>query len=426
MASWCWIPWPSLNHDNPENGFHHFAKLQRDFDSVEACLRDNGVAAVPGYLFETLSRSFKDLGEKIDPGDVIDIEEETCEVKEEETKEDKEKEMTEVKQEETSEVEEGELIELKEETCKVKDLYPSDQLNPFLPLCGRDLSMIRQTSIELNSDILTVGPIDEGPSFSQSPLEKLHDRTYAVVVNNVETDKPELGDLRIGFESVARFIINANADRLPSLKNIEDIKNIQWNTPYVSGKRICSLNIEFRTSKLANQVIARGLRCTGDRIHDCVMHRKLCANCYAYGHSINICVRPTRCGRCAEHHPTTSCRSVLFKCAICGGCHASSQCKTPVEYYRPRKPSRSSNKLHRFEPYRRVGLAAGGPNKGKNSIQVTRSKNAEAAFPQLNIVGRRKYQRERVFDRETAELGDWWQCMMRVHPSTSLTPDFPI
>ena len=300
MNSPNWIRLPLLDNENPQNGFHHFAKLQRDFESVEAYLKDNKAMTVPGYLFHTLARSYKELGTKIDLSKATDS-------------------------------------DGKNEPGKIQDQHPKASWNKFIPLSSRDSSMIYQTSVRLNSDILTA-----------KHLDRPNDRTYTVLITNYETNEPNLGDLSFAFESAARFIFNENATRLSYLKNVEDIKNIRWSSLSVSDKEKCPLLIDFRTPQIANEVIARGLYMS-NRLHCCSIYDKLCSNCYAYGHSVKICFRPTRCGRCAKNHPTRYCKSTLCTCAICGSGHASTQCNTLVEIRRPGTYSGAQKRLWPFE-----------------------------------------------------------------------------
>lgn len=341
MNSPRWIRLPLLDKENPLDGFHHFAKLQRDFESVEDYLEYNKYEEVPAYLFRHLARSYKELGTKIDLSKATDSDDEN-------------------------------------EPGEIQDQHPSASLNKFIPSSSRDSSMIYQASVRLNSDILTA-----------KHLNRPNDRTYTVLATNYETNEWNLSDLSSGFEPAARFIFNENATRLSSLKNVEDIKNIRWNKLNVSGKERSSLLIEFRTSQIANEVIARGL-CTGSRLHDCSMYDKLCSNCYTYGHSVKLCSRPTRCARCAENHPTKSCKSTLCACAICGNNHASLHCTTlekmrrPKTYYGTQRcgkrlwPFESDSKIEEPDIKPSPSMSPPLKNEFKAKRMMTRSQSAEA------------------------------------------------
>src|SRR5437667_3474391 len=42
-----------------------------------------------------------------------------------------------------------------------------------------------------------------------------------------------------------------------------------------------------------------------------------CFNCQGYGHKANVCMRETRCGKCAQEHDTRTCESEMMQCTNC-------------------------------------------------------------------------------------------------------------
>lgn len=59
-----------------------------------------------------------------------------------------------------------------------------------------------------------------------------------------------------------------------------------------------------------------------------------CNKCQGWGHIHRYCVKPARCGKCADKHESNTCTITSgFKCAHCGGDHkaGSSDCKTYKE-----------------------------------------------------------------------------------------------
>ena len=146
------------------------------------------------------------------------------------------------------------------------------------------------------------------------------------MVNNFETTEPKLDHLEHGIGSAAKFILDANQTHLSLLNSTNDIKNIQWTKRDFRKDRKCGLLIEFSTAELANEAITEGVRSGGSGIRDCWKFIRLCTNCYALGHSINICVKPARCAKCSGGHPMNKCTSRFRKCTVCGGPHAAEKC----------------------------------------------------------------------------------------------------
>ena len=62
-----------------------------------------------------------------------------------------------------------------------------------------------------------------------------------------------------------------------------------------------------------------------------IQKAQMCTKCSRFGHSDNKCRSKARCSRCAEEHLSSTCRSLKFLCANCGGPHKASDTFCPKQ-----------------------------------------------------------------------------------------------
>ena len=63
-----------------------------------------------------------------------------------------------------------------------------------------------------------------------------------------------------------------------------------------------------------------------------------CGKCQGYGHFAGKCTGRLRCGKCAPHHPTWTCKSTFARCALCNGDHMASSAICPARPLEKRIP----------------------------------------------------------------------------------------
>lgn len=91
----------------------------------------------------------------------------------------------------------------------------------------------------------------------------------------------------------------------------ESITYIGWLKSDIIGPKSTSIEVEFNTPELANEVIRKGLNWDGQphSVERYVTQNKImqCFNCQSYGHIGNLCLSTTKYAKCADHHDTKSC-----------------------------------------------------------------------------------------------------------------------
>lgn len=132
--------------------------------------------------------------------------------------------------------------------------------------------------------------------------------------------------------ALIRELVCINTTTLTSLR-IHHIKDVHYLRDFEEGSEV--LAIEFFEFEQAHAALSRGLSYNGKHFV-CDTLEKInflarCGDCQAYGHGSGACSDPPRCGKCTERHRTKFCRSLLEKCALCDGRHASNSPKCQVK-----------------------------------------------------------------------------------------------
>lgn len=136
------------------------------------------------------------------------------------------------------------------------------------------------------------------------------ERSFRVVLKNIHpsTDISELKEAieEIGHEVVNIWNIKNKQTKSPLSMFFVDLKPSKHNKEIYNTKNLLQCRIVFEAPRLKREI-------------------PQCANCQRYGHTRAFCHRKSRCVKCAENHPTTSCprkeRSDKVKCVLCNGNH---------------------------------------------------------------------------------------------------------
>lgn len=159
----------------------------------------------------------------------------------------------------------------------------------------------------------------------------------SVPIYNVEMHKVNIKSLNFQNRKEKSAIIRQLADANHAISQLNGVKpmieDIRWSQNSL-GKRERVLIVEFMDPEQATEALVRGLYWQTGR-HGCESadhSRRLvrCFRCQDYGHSQKKCVAPIRCGKCAERHPTATCKSNRVKCASCDGGHHAGNKNCPA------------------------------------------------------------------------------------------------
>ena len=155
-----------------------------------------------------------------------------------------------------------------------------------------------------------------------SHLTETGEPYYTVEVKNV---KSVVLQNRKQKAALITDLVKGNVRAIPSL-HIDIVKDIRFS------RRSSRLELDLLNPAIANEVISHGVEWEGAH-HSCEVHDPSffdrCGCCQDYGHRINTCSKPPRCGKCSLAHYTRVCKSTVVHCALCDEYHkvASSQCR---------------------------------------------------------------------------------------------------
>ena len=177
-----------------------------------------------------------------------------------------------------------------------------------------------------------IASADLGQRF-ESPLIGSPAPIYKLMMHAVDARSLDFRN-RVEKSAIIRKLEDANRAIGDGFGAKPIINDIFW-TKRSLEKTLRLLIVEVLDLMLANQALARGLSWQETR-HPCQradMKGRLlrCGRCQGYGHIGNGCSAPQQCGRCAESHPTATCKSKKTKCASCGGGHRASNKDCPVK-----------------------------------------------------------------------------------------------
>lgn len=156
-------------------------------------------------------------------------------------------------------------------------------------------------------------------STSEIPLE-----AYGVEVQNVQTAQMRIGTEAEKLKARKKLVAN-NYPRTSSIRDLGDIRYIEWISNDAPEKLQSSALLGFRTPEQANEVIKIGLDWCGLLRHCRKYARncraRQCTICQVYGHGEKQCTSLPRCMSCSGQHSTSQCSSRIIICALCGGGH---------------------------------------------------------------------------------------------------------
>ena len=93
-----------------------------------------------------------------------------------------------------------------------------------------------------------------------------------------------------------------------------------------------------------------------------------CGKCQGYGHVAGKCSGRLRCGKCALHHPTWTCKSTFARCALCNGDHMASSTICPA---RPLEAGKSQQLQKSAMPHMRpLRTSTPDPSPGEPKIKI--------------------------------------------------------
>ena len=144
--------------------------------------------------------------------------------------------------------------------------------------------------------------------------------TFGIIMASVQVETMDLRDLKA--RDKVKVTLGACNVALLGTTEVEDIAHINWLKPLPKGKSFSSVVVAFRSPKVANLALKRGLNWEG-KTHSCDRYIpnssiRQCYTCHGFGYIRAQCTSAKKCEKCARPgHDKEKCESKVSQCANC-------------------------------------------------------------------------------------------------------------